>query len=45
LHSLEILIANAKREEALEYSNDLSGAAYELGPVTMKSYYDKINNI
>lgn len=45
LHSLEILIANGKREEALKYSNDLSGAAYELGPVTMKSYYDKINNI
>jgi tetratricopeptide (TPR) repeat protein len=45
LHSLEILIANGKREEALEYSNDLSVAAYELGPVAMKSYYDKINNI
>jgi tetratricopeptide (TPR) repeat protein len=45
LHSLEILIANGKREEALEYRKDLSSAAYELGPVAMKSYYDKINNI
>jgi tetratricopeptide (TPR) repeat protein len=45
LHSLEILIANGKREEALEYSKDLSGAAYELGPITIKSYNDMINEI
>lgn len=45
LHSLEILIANGKTEEALEYREDLSGAAYELGPVTMKSYYDQVNKI
>nr|WP_206071288.1 hypothetical protein [Nonlabens sp. Ci31] len=45
LHTLEILIANGKREEALEYSKDLSGAAYELGPITIKSYNDMINEI
>jgi tetratricopeptide (TPR) repeat protein len=45
LHSLEILIANGKREEALEYREDLSGAGYELGPITMNSYYDKVNRI
>jgi hypothetical protein len=45
LHSLEILIANGKREEALEYREELAGAGYELGPVTMNSYYDKVNRI
>jgi len=34
-----------QREEALEYSKDLSGAAYELGPIAIKSYNDMINEI
>ena len=45
LHSLEILMDNGKNKEALTYTSDLSGAAYELGPVTMKNYFELISKI
>jgi tetratricopeptide (TPR) repeat protein len=45
LHCLEILMESGKTKEALEYSSELADAAYELGPVTMKSFYKKLSKI
>lgn len=45
LHSLEILLENGQHEKAKTYGEELSEAAYELGPVTIKHIQKKINNI
>ncbi len=45
LHTLEILIANNNKNEAMTYTEELSGASYELGPVTMKNYYQILKEI
>ena len=45
LHTLEILMANNKKNDALTYTEELSGASYELGPVTMKEYYSILEGV
>ncbi|AGC78451.1 TPR repeat protein [Nonlabens dokdonensis DSW-6] len=45
LHSLEILLANDEKNKALTYTEELSAASYELGPVTMKNYYEILEEI
>lgn len=45
LHCFEILVQSGNTKEALEYGNELVGAAYELGPITLERFYKKLSEL